>query len=87
MSHGDKKVRRTCPHTETRIVKLHNHKFWAREECARCGRFLRWSKKPAQHLAPDLPQLVAAIKAANRPVAIQGSEKQITWATSVPGTK
>jgi hypothetical protein len=77
---------RTCPHAETRIVKLQNHKFWAREECARCGQFLRWPKKPAQYLASALPQLIVAIKAANRPVAIQGSEKQIAWATSIRRT-
>jgi hypothetical protein len=30
-----------------------------------------------------VPDLIAAIKAAHRPVVIQGSEKQIQWATSI----
>jgi hypothetical protein len=74
--------RAQCPHTETRIVQLQNHKFWAREECAKCGKFLRWPKQPA----PDIPQLIAAIKQAHRPVPIQGSGKQIRWATSIRRT-
>jgi hypothetical protein len=71
-----------CPHTETRIVQLQNHKFWAREECAQCGKFIRWPKQPP----PDIPQLITAIKQANRPVTIQGSEKQIAWATNIRRT-
>jgi hypothetical protein len=71
-----------CPHAETRIVKLQNHYYWAREECTKCGKFIRWPKQPV----PDVPKLIAAIKATRRPVAIQGSPKQITWATRIRHT-
>jgi hypothetical protein len=74
--------RAQCSHTETRIVKLQNHQFWAREECVRCGKFLRWPKQPAL----DVQQLIAAIKQAHRPVPIQGSSKQIRWATKIRHT-
>jgi hypothetical protein len=82
-----RELRRTCPHTETRIVELQGHPHWAREECANCGKFLRWPKRPShlktRHSAPNVPALMAAIRAAARPVPIQGTVRQAAWAMSI----
>jgi hypothetical protein len=82
-----RELRRTCPHTETRIVELQNHAHWAREECASCGKFLRWPKRPTwlktRQSTPNVPALMAAIRAAARPVSIQGTARQAAWAMSI----